>query len=302
MKKQIYAFGTIISIDFVSENEIKVMDEIVENINRLDDEMSIYKEYSNISNINKNAGKEEVNVTQNVMNVIKKSIEYSEITNGELDITSKPVIDIVKSGILNLDDMNKKRKLINYKNILINEQSNAIKLKYDGMGIDLGSMVKGYATDIIVDILNKNNISNALIDLGGNIYVKGLNKDNIKWIVGIQDPFDIRYSSVGVLSLSNKSIVTSGNYERANHIISPKTGLPINDEIVSISIISDQSIDGEGLSTGCYVMGLENGIKLIESIDGIDAIFITKNKEIYCTSKIEGKFLVLNDEYKIMKL
>jgi len=302
MKKQIYAFGTIISIDFACENEIKVMDEIVENINRLDDEMSIYKEYSNISNINKNAGKEEVNVTQNVMNVIKKSIEYSEITNGELDITSKPVIDIVKSGILNIDDMNKKRKLINYKNILINEQNSTIKLKDEGMGIDLGSMVKGYATDIIVDILNKNNISNALIDLGGNIYVKGLNKDNIKWIVGIQDPFDVRYSSVGVLSLSNKSIVTSGNYERANHIISPKTGLPINDEIVSISIISDQSIDGEGLSTGCYVMGLEKGIKLIESIDGIDGIFITKDRKVYCTSEIEGKFLILNDEYRIIKL
>jgi len=302
MKKQIYAFGTIILIDFVCSDEIKIMDEIVETINRLDDEMSIYKEYSNISNINKNAGKEEVNVSQNVMYVVQKSIEYSEITNGELDITSKPVIDIVKSGILNIDDMNKKIKLINYKNILINEQSNTIKLKYEGMGIDLGSMVKGYATDIIVDILNRNNISNALIDLGGNIYVKGLNKENIKWIVGIQDPFDIRDSTIGVLSLSNKSIVTSGNYERANHIISPKTGLPINDEIASVSIISDQSIDGEGLSTGCYVMGLEKGIKLIESIDDIDGIIITKDKKVYCTSKIKNDLLILNNDYKIAEV
>jgi len=168
------------------------------------------------------------------------------------------------------------------------------------MGIDLGSMVKGYATDMIVDILNKYNVLNALIDLGGNIYVKGQNIDNNNWNVGIQDPFDVTYSNIGILSLSNKSVVTSGNYERANHIISPKTGLPVNGELASVSIVSTLSIDGEGLSTGCYVMGLKEGIKLIETIDGIDAIFVTNDKEVYCTSNIKRNFLISNDEYKMM--
>jgi len=300
MNKKLYVFGTIISIDFVCENEDIVMNEIVETVNTLDDEMSIYKEYSIISNINKNAGIKEVKVSINVMNVVKKSIKYSAITNGNLDITSKPVIDIIKSGDINIDKINKKIKLINYKNIIINEDNNTIKLKYKGMGIDLGSMVKGYATDMIVDILNKYNVLNALIDLGGNIYVKGQNIDNNNWNVGIQDPFDVTYSNIGILSLSNKSVVTSGNYERANHIISPKTGLPVNGELASVSIVSTLSIDGEGLSTGCYVMGLKEGIKLIETIDGIDAIFVTNDKEVYCTSNIKRNFLISNDEYKMM--
>ena len=301
MKKQIYAFGTIILIDFVCSDEIKIMDEIVENINRLDDEMSIYKEDSIVSNINKNAGIQEVKVSIDFMYVVKKAIEYSNITNGELDITSKPVIDIVKAGNLNIDKINEKIKLINYKNIMINDDNNTIKLKHVGMGLDLGSMVKGYATDLIVDILNKHNISNALIDLGGNIYVKGLYMNNSKWNVGIQDPTGKRYSTIGVLNLSNKSIVTSGNYERANHIISPKTGLPVNGEIASVSIISKFSIDGEGLSTGCYVMNLEDAIKLIERINDIDAIFVTNNKEVYCTSNIKKDLIISNDEYKIIE-
>jgi FAD:protein FMN transferase len=301
MKKQFYVFGTVISIDFVSENEDIIMDEIIGTVYRLDDEMSIYKEDSIISNINKNAGIQEVKVSSDVMHVVKEAIKYSKITNGELDITSKPVIDIVKAGNFGIDKINEKIKLINYKNIIINEENNTIKLKHVGMGIDLGSMVKGYASDLIVDILNKYNIANALIDLGGNIYVKGLYLDNIKWNVGIQDPTGERYSTIGILNLSNKSIVTSGNYERANHIISPKTGLPVNGEILSVSIISNLSIYGEGLSTACYVMGLENGLKLIEETDDIDAIFVTCDKKVYCTNNIKKEFVISNDEYKIIE-
>jgi FAD:protein FMN transferase len=301
MKKQFYVFGTVISIDFVSENEDIIMDEIIGTVYRLDDEMSIYKEDSIISNINKNAGIQEVKVSSDVMHVVKEAIKYSKITNGELDITSKPVIDIVKAGNFGIDKINEKIKLINYKNIIINEENNTIKLKHVGMGIDLGSMVKGYASDLIVDILNKYNIANALIDLGGNIYVKGLYLDNIKWNVGIQDPTGERYSTIGILNLSNKSIVTSGNYERANHIISPKTGLPVNGEILSVSIISNLSIYGEGLSTACYVMGLENGLKLIEETDDIDAIFVTCDRKVYCTNNIKKEFVISNDEYKIIE-
>jgi thiamine biosynthesis lipoprotein len=305
MNKSIYVFGTIVYIEFNHKNENDIiMNEIVEKLNYLDDEMSIYKEYSVVSSINKMAGKKYVEVTKDVMNVIEKSIEYSNITEGLLDITSKPVIEIIKSDKfdinVDINEINEKRKLIDYKKILVDKKNNFIMLKYEGMGIDLGSMVKGYATDILVDILDKYKVSNALIDLGGNIYVKGLKDDKYLWSVGIQDPFDLKYESLGVLKLRDKSIVTSGDYERKNHIISPKTGLPVNGEIASVTIISDKSIDCEGLSTACYIMELKKGLDLINSINGVEGIFVTVDKKVYCTNEIKDKFSLLDNEYKLM--
>lgn len=300
MNKSIYVFGTIVYIEFNHENEDNIMNEIMQKLNLLDDEMSIYKEYSIVSSVNKMAGKKYVEVTKDVMNIIEKSIEYSNITDGLLDITSKPVIEIIKSNEFDIHKINEKRNLINYKNILLDKENNFIMLKYEGMGIDLGSMAKGYATDILVDILNKYKIQNALIDLGGNVYVKGLNDNEYPWNVGIQDPFDLRYKSLGVLKLMDKSIVTSGNYERKNHIISPKSGLPVNGEIASVTIISDKSVDGEGLSTACYIMGVEKGLDLIDSIDGVEGIYVTSDKKIYYTNGIKNAFSLINNEYKLM--
>lgn len=298
MKKQIYALGTIISIEFTCINEDQIMDEIIEYIYKLDDEMSIYKEDSIVSQINKEAGIKSVKVSKDILYTVQKAIEYSKITNGFLDISTKPVTDIIKAGNLDSNLIKEKSKLINYKDIEVNEIESTIKLRYEGMGIDLGCIAKGYATDIIVNILDRYNISNALIDLGGNIYVKGLAGEN-KWNIGIQDPFGDRYNSIGYISLSNKSVVTSGSYERPNHIISPKTGLPCNSDIASVSIISNKSIDGEGLSTACYIMNLEDGINLVESFKDTEGIFITKDKKVYCTSNIKKEIVILNNEYKV---
>lgn len=300
MNKQIYIFGTIATIQFESDIADKVMEEILSLVYRIDDDMSIFKEESIVSNINRMAGKSEVKVSDEIMYIVEKSLEYSKRTNGELDITSKPIIDIVKSNNGNINDIESKLKLVNYKNVIIDKENSTINLKYEGMGIDLGSMVKGYATDAIVDIFNKYNIKNALIDLGGNVYVKGSKENNEKWSVGVQDPFGDTFSNVGYLKLSDKSIVTSGNYERINNIVSPRTGLLVNHNIASVTIISDKSIDGEGLSTGCYLLGIEKGINLIESLEDIDAIFITSDKKIFCTNNIKNDFIVLNNEYELI--
>lgn len=298
MKKQIYVYGTIATIDFSCNNENEIMEKIITFLNKLDDEASIFKTESIISRINEMAGKQEVKASKDILNIIKETLTYSKITNGYLDITTKPVTDVIKSGIFNYDELKEKSKLINYRDIIVNEKDNTIKLKKRGMGIDLGCIAKGYACDSIIAILNENNVENALIDLGGNIYVKGLKNDS-KWRVGIQDPFGERYKIIGSIYLSNKSIVTSGNYERPNHIISPLTGYPTNNDIASVSIISDKSIDGEGLSTACYIMSLEEGIKLVKTFKDIDAVFITKDKKVYCTNNIKDTFVLLNTDYVI---
>lgn len=285
----LYVFGTIVNIYFNNNSDAEA--EILKLLYDLDDLCSIYKEDSDISKINNST--DYVKVDNKVFTLIKESIKYCDMTLGYEDITVKPLIDALKNN----QDTKESLNLVNYKNILLKEP-NLIKLKNKGMGIDLGSMVKGYATDLIVDILNKYSIEDALIDLGGNIYVKGLNNGNL-WRVGIQNPFQKERTPIGYLDLTNKSIVTSGTNERGNHIINPKTGLPAND-IKSITIIADKSFDAEGLSTGCFVQGLES-LKLIENNHMLSAIIIDNNRNIYLTSNLTDKFILTNKKFKIRR-
>ena len=274
------------------------MDEIINILYKLDDLCSIYKNDSDINKINKNGHLNYIQVDNIVIDIIFKSKIYHNITKGYMDITCKPLLDLVKTN--KKDDINKYLYLVNSNNILIKEP-NLIKLKYEGMSIDLGSIVKGYATDIIVDILNKYNIHDALIDLGGNIYVKGKNKNNLKWKVGIQDPFNIHNKPIGYLELSNKSVVTSGAYERGKHIINPHTGDLVDSDIKSVSIIADKSIDAEGLSTAYFIIG-KQGIKDINKMANIDCIYIDENKNIYLSKGLKNKVIILNNDYKIKEI
>ena len=195
-------------------------------------------------------------------------------------------------------------KLVNYNDVILDESNNSIMLKHKKQALDVGGIAKGFAADEVRDIFYKHKIKSALIDLGGNIFALGSKDDGTPWKVGIQNPFKPRGEYIGILSVKNKSVVTSGNYERYfmkdgkrfHHIIDPKTGYPSQSKIISATIISDNSIDGDGLSTGVYIIGIDKAMEIIEAIDGIDAIFITEDKKVYTTSGIDKNILTLTDE------
>ena len=131
---------------------------------------------------------------------------------------------------------------------------------------------------------------------------------NTPFKVGIQDPTSKDGSSIGNISVSNKSVVTSGIYERYlekdgiiyHHMIDPSTGYPFENNLSSVTIISSSSIVGDGLSTTTFGLGLQKGMKLIESLDNTDAIFITKDKKVYTTSNLKGKLNLKNESFKLM--
>lgn len=301
MKKSIYVFGTIIYLEFNDSKEKEIMDIIISKLNELDDEMSIYKSGSVISKINELAGIGYVKVSDDFFYIIEKSIQYSILTNGILDVTCKPVTEKIKSGVTDLKIIKEQMKYINYKNILMNKSKKELMLKEKGMGLDLGAIVKGYATDFINNVLEQYYVNNAIIDLGGNIYVKGLNNDNSLWNVGIQDPLDETFNSAIYIRLTNKSIVTSGNYERGKHIISPKKGLIKNNDVLSLTIIADKSIDAECLSTPCFLMGVKKGMKFLsEKFDNIEYIYLSSDKKIHASNGIKEKIFIINNSYKIV--
>lgn len=310
--KKFYSFGTIIQIEAYGKNAEKAIDEAAEKLQHIDDEMSVFKESSDVSNINRNAGIQFQQVDEETYYVIKKAAEYGEISNGAFDVTIRPLVKLWGIGsdnarIPDKKDINVTKRLIDYKDILFDEKNCSIKLSRINQELDLGGIAKGFAADNIKSILRKNGIKKGIIDLGGNIYALGGKRFGKGWDIGIQDPFETRGKYLGFINVSNKSIVTSGNYERYSlingqyfqHIIDPKTGYPSDSNIVSATIISDLSIDGDGLSTGVYIIGIDKALKLIESIKNVEAIFITKSKEIYMTSGLKSKFKLTNGDFII---
>lgn len=310
--KEFYCLGTINRLTAYGENaEIAVL-EGEQRLAVIDDKMSVFKDYSELSRINKSAGTQYEKVSEDTYYVIKSAIEYCEILKGTFDPTIKPIVKLWNIGKENFripeqSEINNALKLVNYRDILFNEENCSIKLKNKNQNIDAGGIAKGYAADEVKRIFKKYEIKSGLIDLGGNIFALGNRIDDTPWKIGVQNPFNKRGDFVGILQVKNKSLVTSGNYERYtivdgkkyHHIIDPRTGYPSESGIVSSTIVSNLSIDGDGFSTGIFILGLEKGMELIESTYGIEGIFITENKEIYVSSGIKDEFIFTNKDFKL---
>ena len=294
-----------------SEQILNKCDKILRDI---ENKMSDTIVSSDVSKINSNAGSF-VKVSSDTFFVIEEAIKYSNLSNGNFDITIGPISDLWAIGtdnarIPSTEEIQKYLNLVNYKNVTLNKNDSSIKLEKDNMKIDLGAIAKGYAADVIANYLKSNNVNSAIINLGGNVYTIGNKSNNEPFTVGIQDPTMPRGNSIGNIKVSNKSVVTSGIYERYiesenkiyHHILNPSSGYPFDNELSSVTIISDKSISCDALSTSAFGLGLESGLNLIESIDNVDAIFITKNKEIYLTSNLSDKFTLTDNSFKISTL
>jgi thiamine biosynthesis lipoprotein len=176
------------------------------------------------------------------------------------------------------------------------------------MQVDLGAIAKGYAADEVAEILKENGVQHAIINLGGNVLTIGGNMKGSPWRIGIQDPFNPRGEFMGIITIEDKTVVTSGTYERYfeqdgkryHHILDPRTGYPAENEVASVSIITNKSMDGDGNSTSVLLLGLEEGMKFVESQEGVDAIFVTYDKKVYITSGLKDVFTVTNSQFTLM--
>ena len=178
-----------------------------------------------------------------------------------------------------------------------------ITLPSDDIQFDVGAIAKGYIADRMKDFLVKKGVNSAIINLGGNVLCIGSKPDGTPFKVGIQKPFADRNETEAVMDITGKSVVSSGIYERCfkqngklyHHILNPKTGYPYDNSLVSVTIISDQSVDGDALSTTCFALGLEDGLKFAEK-KGVQAVFITEDYELHYTDGFQGEINVTDVE------
>lgn len=311
-----FLMDTVITLKIYDKKDEKVMEQAINRLKEIEDMMSATIDTSDVSLINQNAGIKPVEVHEEVYYVIEKAKYFAEISNGAYEPTIGPLVELwnitgtdekERESIPSKEEIDEKRSLVDYNDLLLMED-NLVYLNREGMKIDLGGIAKGYAADEVRRIFLENDIKSAIIDLGGNIYALGEKPNGEHWKIGIQDPFTLTGNYIGILNTKDNSIVTSGDYERFfvhkgeryHHIIDAKTGYPSKNEVVGISIISDKSIDGDALSTALFIMGLEEGTNLINKLEGINAIFITKTKEIFVQEKLKDYFTLSNDDLELI--
>ena len=169
----------------------------------------------------------------------------------------------------------------------------------DETTIDLGAIAKGYIADRIKDYLKEEKVESAVINLGGNVLCLGERPDGTPFQIGLQKPFASHTETVGVAGVRDLSVVSSGVYERHfikdgvnyHHILDPSTGYPYENGLVQVTILSPQSVDGDGLSTTAFALGLEKGTELLESMEDVYGIFITEDGELHFTEGAEDFIL-----------
>lgn len=307
-----FYLGTYCKVTIYDKSDESILDKAFNRIEEFDKMLSINKENTEVDNINDKSGIEKVKVNDDIFKLIDKSLNYSKLTGGAFDTSIGPIVKLWNIGldsarVPSKEEVTKALPLVGYKNVELNANEKTVYLKEKGMALDFGAIAKGYIADEVVEVLKDNGVKKAIVDLGGNIYALGSNKEDKPWKIGIQDPDLERNNIIGYMYSSNKSVVTSGIYERFfekdgvkyHHILSPFNGYPFNNEIMGVTIVSDLSIDGDALSTSTFSLGLNEGIKFINSIPNVDAIFITKDHKIYLTDGIRNNFSLTNEKYKL---
>lgn len=293
-KSDIY-FDTIITITVYDDNHIVFLDECFSIAEKYENLLSKTVETSDIYKINHSNQKPTV-VDSETIYLLEKALEYAKITNGVIDPTILPLSDLWNFGENNTVPLSKdiasSLSYVGYENVIIDKETNSVILNHPNAGIDLGFIAKGYIADKMKEYLLSNGVESALINLGGNILTIGNKPDGSPYVLGIQEPFSDGQSSIPNVSIRDKSLVTSGVYERYfyengilyHHILDTKTGYPIDNNIWGVTILSDSSMEGDAYSTICLCLGLEDGMKLIEKTEGLEAMFITNDMELHYSS------------------
>lgn len=301
-----FCMGTIISQKVFGPNAKEAALKVEEKMKSLEASMSFFLDSSEITALNKAAGKNEVELSSDVMYVLNRAKYYSKLCNGSFDITIAPLAKLWgiftdHAKIPSKAEIDEALSFVGYNSIKINNELGTAKLEKIGQSVDLGAIAKGYAADKAIEIYKFYGIESAFVNLGGNVMVLGSKPDGSPWNIGIQNPLLERGECLGAVHVTNKTVVTSGDYVRFfeqdktkyHHILDPRTGYPSNSELISATIVSEKSIGADAMSTAIFILGLEVGMNLINSINDMEAIFITKNNDIYLTEGLKNNFISL---------
>lgn len=312
-----FVLGTFVNITIYSDKKVndEIFEALFDRLYEIESLMTVNREGSSeVENINERAGKSFVEVSKDTLYVIEEGVKYTHLTNDRFDITIGPLVKLWDIGfegksVPDQQDIESALRVVDIDAVDIDAENLSVKLD-EGMRLDLGGIAKGYAADQIALMIREYGYESAIINLGGNILTLGSKPNDQSYKIGIRDPFKSSSTHLGIVSITDKSLVTSGVYERNfieddklyHHILDTDTGYPVENELESVSIISNQSIEADALSTGVFAMGLEEGYEFIETLKDIEAIFVTSDKKVYITSGAKDMFIITDKNFKLFEL
>jgi len=305
-----FALGTVCVVTLYDNAHDKIYNDIFSRLHEIENRMSVNIPSSDVSRINSAAGINSVLVNEDVFTVIERAKYFAGISNGAFDPTVGPLVSLWGIGsdeqrVPPLSEIEKAVNLINWRNVELNAETKSVYLTEQGMALDLGAIAKGYAADEAALIAINSGVKRAKIDLGGNVILIGEKVDKTPWKVGIQNPGEERGSVLGIVQITpplqspfTKTIVTSGVYERFfeengkryHHIFDPSTGFPSYNGLLSVTIITNNSMDADALSTAVFVLGYEKGNALLESFPETEAVFVFDDRSVKTTSDANFMF------------
>ncbi|WP_347893024.1 FAD:protein FMN transferase [Dorea amylophila] len=284
-------FDTVIKIQILDPADESILDGLKKLCEKYDTMFSATNTDSELYKLN-HANGQPFTVSSETVNLIQEGIHYSKLSGGAFDLTIEPVSALWdfkadKPTVPSSDAIAQAVSHVDYTKVDI--QDNTVTLEDPEAGIDLGAIAKGYIADQVKTYLKEQGIKHAIINLGGNVDVIGTKPDGSKYNIGIQKPFDESGEAITSVQLKDQTVVTSGIYERYfkkngklyHHILDPRTGYPCENNLYSVSIITDSSTKADALSTTCFLLGYEKGMELIQSMDGVEAIFITDDEKVH---------------------
>jgi thiamine biosynthesis lipoprotein len=276
----------------------EIIDAGVEEIRRIENLLTTYKEDSETSLANRNAGIAPVEVSSETLEIIERSIRISNLTQGAFDISYGSVdkrlwnFDITMKALPDKATAKKMVRLINYRNIVIDKKKGTVFLRKKGMRIGFGGIGKGYAAERAKMVMKSKGSKSGIVNASGDLTTWGLQPNGKEWTIGVTNP-NLADQVFSYLDISNMSIATSGNYEkyvliggkRYSHTIDPRTGLPVSG-IKSVTIITTNAEIADAMTTPVMIMGKKAGLDMINQITGMEAILVDDFDRVYASRNI----------------
>lgn len=299
VSKDIFAMDTYMTVTAYGKNAENGVNKAVDEINRLETVLSAEKQESDIYKLNKTGSG---TLSTDTKNIVSKALEINKTTNGAFDISIYPLMvkwgfTTQKYNVPSKNEISKLLKDVDSSKIIFDEKSGNIKLK-ENMKIDLGGIAKGYTSNRVMQIFKECGVKSGLVSLGGNVQALGTKTDGTAWQIAIENP-DKSSDYIGVVSVKDKAVITSGGYERYfekngktyHHILDPETGYPAESGVKSVTIVSDDGTLADALSTSLFVMGKEKALDYWrEHKNEFDTVLVEDNGDITITGGLEKIF------------
>jgi len=273
--------------------------------------------FSEVAEIGRQAGVAPVRVGPDLIELLSRALFFAEISGGAFDPTIGPLTELWEAGIPGAEEIGAALRLVNWRELEVDRVAGTAFLRRPGMSLDLGGMVKGYAADEAARLAREAGAGRALMDFGGDIVALGQRQsrdgalqrlfsrrvsEDLPWRIGIQRPFGEPGTHVAVIEARDSGISTSAAYgihAGAGLVLSPETGMPPETGLLSVTVIAGSAADADGLSTAALVMGYARARAMIDSLPGVEAVFLFDNMSVRITGALAGIFRLTSGDFSL---